>query len=139
MEPIGLVGTLIAIVDISSKLVKVCYQYCAGVKGARKEISRILEEVVVVRTLVEQLIAVAEQNDDTNLPSLKEVTGPNAPLQRCFEELKDWHSVLKLDDQHQSRSAALSWPLKRKDVETRLAALGRTKATLQLALGADTA
>ena len=36
LEPIGLVSTLIAIVDISSKLVKASYQYCASVGGACK-------------------------------------------------------------------------------------------------------
>lgn len=69
MDPIGLVGTLIAIVEISSKLVSVCYEYRTGVKGARKEISRILDEIIVVRTLVERLIDVAEQSDDVTLPS----------------------------------------------------------------------
>jgi hypothetical protein len=139
MDPIGLVGTLIAIVEISSKLVSVCYEYRAGVKGARREISRILDEIIALRTLVEGLIDVAEQSDDGVLPSLKAINGPNAPLQRCLEELQDLNSALKLNGDRTSRSVALLWPLKQKEVEARLAALGRIKATLQLAVGADTA
>jgi hypothetical protein len=139
MDPIGLVGTLIAIVEISSKLVSVCYEYRTSVKGARREISHILDEIIVVRTLVERLIDVAEQSDDAALPSLKAVNGPNAPLQRCLEELKDLKSALKLNGNLKPRSVALLWPLKQKEVEGRLAALGRIKATLQLAVGADTA
>jgi hypothetical protein len=139
MDPISLVGTLIAIVQISSKLVSVCYEYRTGVKGARREISHILDEIIVVRTLVERLIDVAEQSDDAALHSLKAVNGPNAPLQRCLEELKDLKSALKLNGDLKPRSVALLWPLKQKEVEGRLAALGRIKATLQLAVGADTA
>lgn len=139
MDPIGLVGTLIAIVEISSKLVSVCYEYRASVKGARREISRILEEIIVVRTLVERLIDMTEQSEDAALPFLKAVTGPDALLQRYLEELKDFKSSLKLNGNLRSRSVALLWPLKQKEVDGRLAALGRFKATLQLAVGADTA
>lgn len=139
MDPIGFIGTLIAIVQISSTLVSVCYEYRTGVKGARGDISRILDEIIDVRTLVERLIDVAEKNDNAALPSLTAVNGANAPLQRCLEELKDLNSALKLNGNLKSRSVALLWPLKQKEVEGRLAALGRIKATLQLAIGADTA
>lgn len=139
MDPIGLVGTLIAIAQISSKLVSVCYEYRSSVKGSRREISSILDEIIVVRTLVERLIDIAEQSEDVALPSLKTVNGANAPLQSCLEELGDLKSALKLDRNFKSRSVALLWPLKKKEVEGRLAALGRIKATLQLAVGADTA
>lgn len=139
MDPLSLVGALIAISQISSKLVSVCYQYRAAVKGARKDISRVLDEVIAVRTIVERLVDVAEQSKDEALPSLKAVNGPSAPLQRCLEELQDLRTALKPESNPPSKSVALLWPLKQKDVEVRLAALSRIKSTLQLAVGADTA
>jgi hypothetical protein len=142
MEALGVVGTLISIVQISSKLVSVCYQYRASVKDARKDISRILDEVVGVRTLVERLIDLSEQTtDDAEIPSLKAASGANGTLQRCLEELQGLKAALKLNDDgslKQSKSVALLWPLKQKEFDARLQAIARIKSTLQLALAADT-
>jgi hypothetical protein len=139
MDPIGLVDSLIVIAQISSTLVNGCYKYRTGVKDARQEISHILDEIIAVRTLVERLIDIVEQRDDASFPSLKVANGPNAPLQRCLEELEDLKSALKLNGDSKPRSTATLWPLEQKEVEERLAALGRIKATFQLAVRADTA
>lgn len=50
IEPVGLVGTLIAIVQISSKVVSLCYEYRRSVKSAPRQMSRILDEVASLRT-----------------------------------------------------------------------------------------
>lgn len=130
IEPIGLVGTLIAIVQVCSKVVSVCYEYRSGVKDAPKDASRILDEVAGIRNIAESLVKVAE--------SELEPEATTQQLVQCLDELMQLKTALKLD-KGMGRKAALKWPFKQSEAEKRLAVIGRIKATLQLALSAGNA
>ncbi|PKY05541.1 hypothetical protein P168DRAFT_303322 [Aspergillus campestris IBT 28561] len=136
IEPIGLVGTLIAIVQVCGKLVSVCYDYRMGVRNAPKDISRILDEVTSVGSIAQQLVKAVELDDASSLPSLQAMEGDNGTLRRCLVELQDLKASLRLGKVSSLRRA-LAWPLQRADAETRLQVLATIKSTLQLALAAD--
>lgn len=136
IEPIGLVGTLIAIVQVCGKLVSVCYDYRMGVRNAPKDISRILDEITSVGSIAQQLVKAVELDDALSLPSLQAMDGDDGTLRRCLVELQDLKASLKLGKTSSLRRA-LAWPLQRADAETRLQVLATIKSTLQLALAAD--
>lgn len=141
VEPIGLAGTLIAIVQICGKVVSVCYEYRSGVKSAPREISLVLDEVTSVRNIIERLLNILDADDTSALPSLQSMNEPDAPLQKCLTELLDLKKSLKLEYKLKLKlkRSTLMWPLRRVDVEKRLAAIASIKATLQLAMSADNA
>lgn len=139
-EPLGLVGSLIAIVQISSKVVAICYEYRRSVLNAPREISQILDEVASIRNIVERLVKIA--NDDEQamaLPSLSSMNQPDAPLARCLAELTSLKSRLKLEKGLRAKGRALIWPFKEVEVHKSLDNIRRIKGTLQLAISADSA
>ncbi|KAF7551513.1 hypothetical protein G7Z17_g4943 [Cylindrodendrum hubeiense] len=135
IDPIGLIGTLIAIVQVCNKVVSVCYEYHSAVKDAPHDIARILNEVASVRNIAERLIRIAEVGKTASIES---VDGPNSPLHQYLSELVDLKKSLKLEKKKGLRSTLL-WPLRQVDVEKKLIVIGRIKATFQLALTADNA
>lgn len=140
VEPIGLVGTLIAIVQISSKVVSICYEYRRSVKSAPREISQILEEVTSLRNIVEKLANIAETDEEpTSLPSLRAMTEDNGPLSTCLSEIESLKTQLKPEKGWKAKGKALLWPLKQVEVNEHLQIIGRVKGTLQLAMSADNA
>ena len=75
VDPIGIVGTLMGIVQVCGKLMSVCYEYRMGVRDAPKGISRILDEVVGVGSIAQQLVKVIESDGAPSLPSLQAMGG----------------------------------------------------------------
>jgi len=136
MDPIGFTGTLIAIIQVSFKIVSVCYEYRSNFKDAPRDISRIADEVANVGDVTRRLLKIAEGDSDSSLPSLKSMSKSGGILQQCLAELLDLKTTLKLGKMA-SLKTALVWPLKQKEVEKWLQAIGRIKSTLQLAISAD--
>ena len=127
---------MIAIVQVCSKVVSVCYEYRSGVKDAPKDASRILDEVASIRNIAENLVKIAESDLEPESSSLQIINEAGGPLHKCLNELVDLKSTLKLG-KGMSRKAALIWPFKQSEAEKRLAVIARIKATLQLAVSAD--
>lgn len=136
VDPIGIVGTLMGIVQVCGKLMSVCYEYRMGVRDAPKDISRILDEVVSIGSIAQQLVKVIESDGAPSLPSLQAMGGDDGTLRRCSVELQDLRASLKLGKAFSSRRA-LAWPLPRADAEKRLQVLATIESMLQLALAAD--
>ena len=96
IEPIGLLGTLIAIVQLSSKVVSYCYEYRNSVKSAPREISQMLDEVASLRNIMERLVNIAETDEESSsLPSLQAMVQGNGPLATCLSEIASLKSQLK--------------------------------------------
>ena len=140
MEPIGLVGTLIAIVQLSGKITTLCLDYKVNVKDAPEDISRLLNEVRGLRGILERLVDLA--NTDAAmvpLPSLQDAETKDGVLATCLTDLAQLATVLEkgLADTA-SKWKALLWPLRQKDVAKSVQQISQVKSTLQLALATDT-
>ena len=139
MDPVSIAGTLIAIIQISGKVVSLCYEYRRNVKNASAEISQLLEEVTSVRDVVERLHTVADAGEESGeLQASDGIAERDTLLVRCLHEMQSLKAKLKLGKGVKGKSKLLVWPLKKKEVYESLATIGRIKATLQLALSADT-
>ncbi|KAL4924986.1 ankyrin repeat-containing domain protein [Aspergillus undulatus] len=136
VEPIGLVGTLIAIVQVCGKLVFACYDYHAGVRDAPQDISRILDEISSFGTIAQQPIKVADADKGSALPALEAMNMKNGPFPNALIELQELKKRLKTG-KLSTFKRDLVWPLKRVEVEKHLQALGSIKNSMQLALAAD--
>jgi hypothetical protein len=137
VEPIGLTGTLIGILQVTCKIVMSCYEYHKTVKDAPIEISRILDELKSVRNVAERLESMTRGDNGNVLLSVRAMNDPGGPLQTCLQELSDLDSLLQ-PGKRTGRAFILRWPLTKTQVERSLAAIGRIKDTLQLTLMTDT-
>ena len=139
MDPIGLVGTLLAIIQIGGKVTSVCLEYHNRIKDAPEDISRLLVEVRSIRGIVERVADIATTNSDVaTLPSLEQLVAPDGALTFCLADLVALNQLLEKGKAGVGNWRGLLWPLKSKDLAGLVQRLGHAKATLQLALSADT-
>lgn len=140
VEPIGLIGTLIAIVQLSSKVVSTCYEYRRSVKNGPQEIVQVLDEVASLRNIVERLIGIVEVNErSSSTQSLQNMAQSGGLLARCLFEVELLKNLLKPRKGWKAKGMALIWPLKQVEVLEHLEVISRLKGTLQLAISTDNA
>ena len=108
-DPLSIAASLIAVVQVSSSIINACYDYRRGVKGAKKEVGRMLSEAQGLRNVVEQLLHMVQPDDDETpddesddgavdtekpqrpspLPVLKQlISADNGPVTHCLSELQ---------------------------------------------------
>ena len=148
-EVLGLTASIIAVLQMTSSVISVCYDYQAAVKGAPWELSQIKMELESLRNILHELeprakqAELAESISGASTQALSLLCGP---LQQCLQVIKELETQLKTpswsDGYGPKRKAliqALRWPLKESDTRKALENIGRFKATLSLAISADQA
>lgn len=151
MDPLSITASIITVLEVTSKVLSICYEYKLAISNASKNSSRVIEEVVSLRNVLETLAQLAEKVEsadstaETRLPALKLLSEPReGPLAKCLAELealKQELAPLNLNGQPRPKRKALigtlGWPLKEKDTIKSLQNIERFKATLALAITAD--
>ena len=151
-EALAVVASVVAVLQITSSIISVCYDYNAAVKSVPWELPRFLSELESLRTVLQKLEPLAKQAEltrtpnDSRLPAFSGLCAPNGPLQRCHQDLEKLESTLKspkwIEGYGPKRTAfvqALSWPLKEKDSGKALKGIREYKNLLSFALQADQA
>ncbi len=140
-EPLSLVASLIAVVQISGSVISCCYEYRKGVKIYPKDLLRVTSEVVGLRNVVERLITLIDDEKTascTYLSTLAEVVTADGPLEFCRHNLESLNIKLELPvNEWKALGRRLTWPLQERDVTKTLASIYRTKSLLETALLVD--
>jgi hypothetical protein len=160
MDPLSLTLAAIAILQTTTSVVTICYDYRTGLKNAPKDLTRITEEVSSLRDVLESLVKLSErvENSDisdgaggidaaalSHLPTLKALLKPNGPLDRCNIELEALREKLTAPTTGWKATGfrkavfRLKWPMTEQDVTNTLTNIERLKTTLSLALNTDQA
>ncbi|KAI7762193.1 hypothetical protein LZL87_006588 [Fusarium oxysporum] len=137
-EALGVVSSVIAVVDLSAKVFSLCLQYSREVKNAKDDIKRLRVEVATFQVTTKKLQILVEG------PRGKELSAS----QQLKSAIEDGRSRLeKLEQQLQppthrkvmSRfgARALKWPFECKDVEGTIQNLVRCRENISLALNID--
>ena len=122
MDGLSSAASVIAVVDISVKVLTLCGEYASAVQGAKEEIERLTCEIEALRLVLE---------------SVTDETGCRDALHQCLSELQVIEARLsskKTSKMTRWGVRALKWPFKKKDVDLLLSALERHKTTLTAAL-----
>lgn len=139
-EPLGILASLIAVVQISSKVISICYAYRSGVKKAPRDLTRITSDVTSLRDIIEQLIRIVDEDSsskNSRLHTIQTLNEPGGPLIRLQYELKTLEAKLKPASGWNAVGQALMWPLREGDVNNTLSFIERVKSTLSLSLLTD--
>ncbi|KAG7424573.1 hypothetical protein Forpi1262_v014573 [Fusarium oxysporum f. sp. raphani] len=137
-EPLGVVSSVIAVVDLSAKVFSLCLQYSREVKNAKDDIERLRKEVAAFQDTTKELKALLEG------PCGKELK----TSQQLVSAIEDGHSTLGKVEQRLRPSTgrkamsrfgmrALKWPFESKDVEGTIEKLERCSGNISLALNID--
>ena len=137
-EALGVASSVIAVVDLSAKVLSLFLQYSREVKNAKDDIDRLHKEVAAYQNTTEKLKALLEEPRGRELKT----------SQQLLSVIEDGR--LKLDQLEQqlqppthrkvmSRfgARAFKWPFKSKDVEAAIQNLERCRGNVSLALNID--
>jgi hypothetical protein len=137
-EALGVASSIIAVVDLSTKLFSLCLHYSREVKNARGDVERLRKEVAAFQDTTEQLKALIEGPRGRELKT----------SQQLVSAIEDGHLTLGQLEQRLRPSTgrkamshfgmrALKWPFESKDVEGAIKNLERCRGNISLALNID--
>ena len=134
MDGLSTATTIGTVLDLSAKVLSASRRYYKEVKGAKKEIKSIIDEILNLQEVLKRIEQLGESLPSSQLTTLNHIWKPGGPLHQCDSLLGPL--VSKLDKPLTSRRVMV-WPLKKSDVDSTLETIERLKMTLTLALSTD--
>jgi hypothetical protein len=141
-DPLTITGTLIAVLQVTSAVISVCYDYRQGVTSASREVIQFSDQLNALKDVLEALLSLIENQKLENLSRLSTVSDlakENGTLDGCRKELERLQEELTPEKGWRKIRRTLIWPLKEKEMRKTLDDLERFKSTIQLALSTDQA
>ena len=148
MEGVGAAASVIAVIQLTQEVYKLCQSYVLSVKNARRDIDLLCKEVMDLHDVLETLdnwLQGTDASESLILSKLKESSG--GPLDLCQKELKSIKEILETytsptgagGQQMMKRVGmrALKWPFSERDLKAKINTLQKGKDSLNLALTAE--
>ena len=138
MDGLSGAASVIAVIDVSAKIISLCFQYSTAVKNSRKDIERLQKKVNNIQDVFGQVEQLLDGRDKTLRSATHNLSDS---LKECLLQLE----VLKTQlEPGKTRKAmrrfgvrALQWPFTSKEVEKYIASLESYEQIYTLALLAD--
>ncbi|KAI1210758.1 uncharacterized protein F4807DRAFT_451294 [Annulohypoxylon truncatum] len=151
MDPLSITASSIALLQVCSSILHICYNTHAILKCKPWCLSRVQDEVRELRGVLETIFQMAVDNQDSkeypdeygSLRILSQSQQNRGPLVLCLEDLRALESILleKYTDQPKTKlhaaMRAISWDISEKEIKQIIDRLARSKSTLNLAISAD--
>lgn len=148
MEALGVVASVISVVQISERIISICKEYVAVIKDAPSDLRKILIEVGGVKSTFDVVQILASRDDvDEQLGLLQSLSAPNGPIEGCRRALVELEKLFpKSTDISNTRKrqklapnlTTLAWPFKRHHAVRLIDEISQYKLTISLALSAET-
>ena len=137
-EALGVVSSVIAVVDLSAKVFALCLRYSREVKNAKDDIEKLREEVATFQATTKELQALVEGPRGKELKASQQVKSAVENGRLRLEELE---KQLQPSTRRKTMSSfglrALKWPFDSKEVKGTIEDLERCRGTISLALNID--
>ena len=137
MVGLGEAASVVAVIQISERILSLCTKYYLKVRDAKEDIKRLQGEVEGLRDVLKKVLELVEGPGAARLPTSGLLAGR---IQQCSSELQDLGNRLDPAQKGAMKRLgfrALKWPFTGEDVNKSIAMLERHKTTLNLALNAD--
>ncbi|KAM0267960.1 hypothetical protein ACHAQH_010064 [Verticillium albo-atrum] len=137
-EVLGIAASVIAVVDMSTKVLNLCFQYAQEVKNAEDDIERLRKELMDIRTTAGQVQILLNGPRGSALQASRQldlaIKDACSTLESLVQEFEP-STVRKAMGRITLR--ALKWPFKNKSIEGTLQHLARRRDTILLAMNID--
>ena len=137
-EALGIAASIITVVDVSTKVGKLCFQYYQGVKGAKDDIARLRKETTQINDVLTEVKGLLTGPDGAALKSSQKL---KVALDECQVQLTEIETRLGTGIQRKEMSRfgwrSLKWPFITGEVNKVIDNLGNCRGTFLLALHAD--
>lgn len=138
MEGLGAASSVIAVVDISIKVVTICSQYYKAVSSARDDIQRLENQVRGLQTTLNRAREVIESPENDSLSASREFSNQ---LDGCWATLHELLSKLEPNKGHSTMRQfglrALKWPFSRKEMDRTMSVLEQYQRRMMDSLQVD--
>ena len=141
-EVIGAASAVTQIVQFAGQILVSGYGFLRKVNGAPAELSRLLSEVAIIHSLLDQLqLAVVEDinsGTETSLQALEK----EGVFESCQKLLGVVNTAIQKCEQSSQQSVKnlgrrLKWPFQEKDTKTTMQQLAQLRESISLALNLD--
>lgn len=138
MDGLSGAASVIAVIDLSAKIILLCLQYSAAVKNAKKDIERLQRTVSDIKDVFGQVNQLLDGRDKSLLSATHNLSDS---LKECLLQLEELKTRLEPGKTRKSMSRfgvrALQWPFTSEEVEMLVVRLERYEQTYTLALQVD--
>lgn len=138
MDRLSAAASVIAVIEISAKIVTICFQYSAAVNDSEKDIERLQQKLIDIKHILEKVKRLLDGPDKTRLSATQNL---EHSLKECCGRLQELETQLKPRNTRKAMSRlgarALKWPFKSKEVENIVASLKEYEGTFSLSLQVD--
>jgi hypothetical protein len=138
MDGLSSAASVIAVIQLTGSLVKLCGGYIQEVKDARDEIFTLQRVIADLQGTLQELQKFLQSNDGKALPTSSRLV---SNIIECFSDLRALEARLDLGKgkklMRKLGLRALKWPLKRTEVEGVVQNLERYKSSFLLSLQVD--
>lgn len=118
MDPVSGAASAIAVIEISAKIAKLCFEYSVAVKDAKKDIERLQKKVSDLENILGDVNQLLDGRDTRRLLTAHKLASSREDCLRRLEELK---TQLDSGKTHKpmgrAGARALKWPFTSKQVE----------------------
>lgn len=151
MDPLSISTSIITLLQATTAIISICYNFRAALKNTPWSLTNIIEELKCLRNILESLEELAQNLDEPsglrNRPIFKLLSNPeNGALAICLRELSVLDKKIKSSAfvgitglKRKAALQALGWQLRDKDAKECLERIDRCKNTLSIALTGDEA
>ena len=142
MDPLSLTGTLIAVLQVTTAVISICYDYRQGVASSSRDVLLMSSELNSLKDVLESLLRLIENpqsSEKGQFPTVEKLAQKGGTLDRLSGELERLKEKLQPQEGWRKLQAALVWPLKEGEMRKCLGDLERGKSMVMLALSADQA
>ena len=140
MSGLELAASVVAVIDLSTKIVTVCSRYALTVSNAKDDISRLQHESTSLKKTLQNLRGLLDGPHGSRLAISRSLCDA---VQDCSAQFERLGKRLEPGTGRKAMSRlgvrSLKWPLKSKDVDGIIASLERQKNAISLALNVDQA
>jgi hypothetical protein len=144
MDPLSIAASLIAVLQVTSSIISICYDYRQGQKHSSREVIQLSDELNSLKDVLDALLRLVEKSssnnlDEARLSTFELLAKPDGPILTCQVELERLRRKLEPESGWRAVRRSLVWPLQEGEMRKALGSLERLKSTMQLALSADQA
>lgn len=132
-EPIGIAGSIVAVLQLSDKVVR----YLGDIKDSSKDRQRLLIEIHSVTGLLYMLKERLERAGSETLSMIHSLNAPEGPVTQFRQALEELVPKLLPAEGWRKVGETLSWPFKKEEIIAILGRIERQKSLFSLALQND--
>ena|SRR5947207_3364800 len=127
-EPFALAASIIAVIQLSDRVISLCCRFIGNVRGTEREVAQIITTITALKGYMEFLQQFAKLGENgSRLAHLNSISQPDGPLALCQALLEDIESKLRPKRDFNGVLKAIAWHLKWKDIGNALQVIERQK------------